>query len=364
MDEYTEIKLDIFEHLGQRARLRSTLTARELIEEILREFDDITSESPDQYALFLKGTDRPLQAGLTLAQLDIQPQDQLVLEYARQSLRRMISPENHVSLHDEVNGRSYEILWQPAIIGRPTNEAEHNIMLAVNLQLHPKGLTVSRKHAEITFSGGHYFIEPMAENNPVTLNDKTLAFHTKRELKHGDKINIGRSSLPLVFNLTPVIAPQPHRHTTSTAMEKPAQVSSPKPAATIPMSKPTPASLIRKPDNNGEMTQLEGDGKRAARLVIERSSDANQAELGLELTSFPMIIGRDLPLLKEEKDVSRQHMEITYDPGSRKYYVTDRKSTNGVFLEGTRIEPNLSYEIQTGARIGLGATLILRFEGG
>src|SRR5512133_1116829 len=175
MDEYIDVKLDIFEHVGQRARLRKSLTVSGLVEEILREFDDIAADSPEKYGVFVKGMDRPLNAASTMLQLDIQPQDELVFEYVRQNIRRMLDAANYAFLRDDTNGRTYDIQWQPAVIGRPTNEAEHNIMLAVNLQLHPKGLTISRKHAEITFSDGRYFIEPLAENNPVAVNDKLIS---------------------------------------------------------------------------------------------------------------------------------------------------------------------------------------------
>jgi pSer/pThr/pTyr-binding forkhead associated (FHA) protein len=82
----------------------------------------------------------------------------------------------------------------------------------------------------------------------------------------------------------------------------------------------------------------------------------------LELLTYPSYVGRDLPLLSGEKDVSRQHLEIRFDPATRKFLLTDLKSTNGVFLDGNRIEPNRPYEIRNGVRVGLGANVLLRFE--
>ena len=46
MDEYIDVKIDVFEHTGQRARLRKNLTVVNLIEEVLKEFDDIVADSP------------------------------------------------------------------------------------------------------------------------------------------------------------------------------------------------------------------------------------------------------------------------------------------------------------------------------
>jgi pSer/pThr/pTyr-binding forkhead associated (FHA) protein len=355
MDEYIDVKLDIFEHVGQRARLRKSLTVSGLVEEILREFDDIAADSPEKYAVFLKGMDRPLSASSTMTQLDIQPQDELVFEYVRQNIRRMLNPENYAFLRDDANGRVYDLQWQPAIIGRPTNEAEHNIMLAVNLQLHPKGLTVSRKHAEITFSDGHYYIELLAENNPVAVNDKAIPFGTRRELKHGDRINIGRNDLLLTFQTQ-----------SAASVQKPA-ASRPIPSQPVPpsperISQPAPAQPVPQPVVDDGKTHLVQEGFQIARLVIEKSTTPGQVGQWVELLTYPSFVGRDVPLLSGEKDVSRQHVEVRVDPATRKFLLTDLKSTNGVFLDGVRIEPQRPYEIKTGVKVGLGANVILRFE--
>jgi pSer/pThr/pTyr-binding forkhead associated (FHA) protein len=346
MDEYLDVKLDIFEHVGQRARLRKSLTVSGLVEEILREFDDIAADAPEKYAVFLKGTERALQANSTLAELDLQPQDELVFEYVRQNIRRMLNPENYAFLRDEANGRVYEIQWQPAVIGRPTNEAEHNIMLAVNLQLHPKGLTVSRKHAEITFLDGRYYLEPLAENNPVAVNDQVVLFGTRREIRLGDRINIGRNDLLLVF-------------ATQAAVAK--RASPPSASQPIPVSAAFPAQPgVSAPE--ADQTHLVQEGFQIVRLVIEKSSTPGQVGQWLELLTYPSYVGRDQPLFKGEKDVSRQHLEVRFDPVSRKFLVTDLQSTNGVTLDGSLLEPNRSYEIRTGTRLGLGPNVVLRFE--
>ena len=37
MDEYLEIRLDVFEHVGQRARVMKSLKVDELIDEVLKD---------------------------------------------------------------------------------------------------------------------------------------------------------------------------------------------------------------------------------------------------------------------------------------------------------------------------------------
>jgi pSer/pThr/pTyr-binding forkhead associated (FHA) protein len=364
MDEYIDVKLDIFEHVGQRIRLRKSLTISGLIEEILREFDDIAADAPEKYAVFLKGMDRPLNASSTMEQLDLQPQDELVFEYVHQNIRRMLTPENYAFLRDEANQRVYDIQWQPAIIGRPTNEAEHNIMLAVNLQLHPKGLTVSRKHAEITFADGHYYLEPLAENNPVAVNDKLIPFGTRRELKNGDKIILGRNDLPLTF-LTQSAASAAQKPAVShpvPSQPKPAPL--PQPAAPERVAQPTPVQPGPLPvaEDDGNKTRLGDESAPISRLVIERSSTPEQTGQQWLLTTYPSQIGRNLPLLQNEKDVSRAHLEVNYNLATRKFLIMDLNSQNGVFLEGLRLAPQQPIEIKPGMKIGLGANVVLRFE--
>ena len=55
-------------------------------------------------------------------------------------------------------------------------------------QLVIPGNAVSRKHAQITFSGGDYFIEDLRSRNKTYLNSKEVVARTA--LKHGDRIKI------------------------------------------------------------------------------------------------------------------------------------------------------------------------------
>ena len=86
-EDYIDVKFDIFEHVGQRARIRKTLTVDAVIEEILKEFDDIPSDSPEKYSVYLKGAERPLDNTKTLAELDVQPQDELLFDHFHKDTR-------------------------------------------------------------------------------------------------------------------------------------------------------------------------------------------------------------------------------------------------------------------------------------
>jgi pSer/pThr/pTyr-binding forkhead associated (FHA) protein len=356
MDEYIEVKIDVFEHTGQRARLRKTLTISGLVEEILKEFDDISADAPGKYALFLKGTDRPLNPANSLEQLDLQPQDELVFNYLRQANRQMLDSRNYAFLRDDAAGRVYDIQWQPAIIGRPTNDADHNINLAVNLQLHAKGQSVSRKHAQVTFSGGRFIIEPLAAQNPVFVNGKEIPFGSRKEIRTADRIQLGHKNLVLTFST--------QTQTPTAAGESRAPAATPQPASQpAPVFPPQSAPVnYSKPAVLDGATNLSPESAVLVRLIVEVAK--NNANLGkrLEIITFPFALGRDLPQLSGENEVSRRHAEIQFNAAQKKFYITDLKSTNGVTLQGNRIEAERPYELTPGMRIGLGPVVLLRFE--
>jgi len=347
MDEYIEVKIDVFDHLGQRARLRRSLTIRTLIEEILKEFDDIAAEIPEKYAIYAQGMDRPLAPASVLEQLDIQPQDTLVFKYASQSQndQQALEPHQYAAMRDEA-GAIYLIKWQPALIGRPNNDGKHDASLAVNLQSHPKKQTVSRSHAQVTFSSGHYYIQPLAENNPIFVEGKQIAFGTHREINDGDKISIGTKGLQLIFL------------TRKSADQQPAAAPDDQKQAPPPDDSAPQQSLV-----SDEPPQPAPESAPVTFLVVEEATDPGRIGQKIELNTYPSVIGRKNPLLQTEKDVSRQHAEVSYDPATGKFSIKDMISANGVFIDDTRLKPNQVYEIPPGTRVRLGPKLVLRFEG-
>ena len=350
MDDYIDVKIDVFEHSGQRARLHKSLTVQALIEEVLREFDDIAADEPERYAIYLKGFDQPLKASETLARLDIQPQDELVFDYIRQAIRRMLDVEYYASLREDSTGKEFAIEWQPAVIGRPSTDVDHYLILAVNVQLLPNGKTISRRHAQITFSEGRYFIEPLTEQNPTFLNGKEVPAQGKREIRNGDKLAFGKKSLTMTFctsaqnNSQSITRKMPDRETHESATQPRLVLHSP----TAPI------------DQNATVL---GSNVVAA-LVIEASSTPERMGERIELFTFPYSIGRILTRLSEEQEVSRRHAEINYDAQQDQYTITDVQSTNGVTLDGVKITPGVPHVISPDMRIGLGSVLVLRLETG
>jgi pSer/pThr/pTyr-binding forkhead associated (FHA) protein/uncharacterized ubiquitin-like protein YukD len=354
MDDYIDVKIDIFEHSGQRARVRRNLTVRGLIEEILKEFDDIGVDQPEKYTLNLKGNDRALNANHNLVQLDIQPQDELVLDYVRQTLRQMLDPSQYAVLVEDTTGKEFDIQWQPALIGRPNNEVDHNIMLAANLLLLPNGMTVSRSHAQITVSEGRYYIEPLAENNPVFVNNKEIPFGGRVEIRNGDRIAFGRNRLSMTFRSRGQPAPRASAARPTASRTEPQVAPPSQPQAPHPTRPEQPPEIMA--------TRIADALPGPARLVIEVTSNPDLADQNISLENLPVVLGRSLPIFSSEISVSRRHAEVNYDAGSGKYTLTDLQSTNGVSINGQAIQPNTPYELAPGTKIGLGQLVVVRFE--
>ena len=99
-----------------------------------------------------------------------------------------------------------------------------------------------------------------------------------------------------------------------------------------------------------------------AYLLVEKSTAATQVGQRIDISEYPFILGRNLPALSFDSEISRRHAQITYNPQNYKFYLIDMQSTNGVFINGVRIQVNLINEIKSGVRIGLGANVVVRFE--
>jgi hypothetical protein len=94
----------------------------------------------------------------------------------------------------------YDLIWQPAIIGRRDHRnPSNNRLLAVDLEDIEDLPTVSRHHACITSSGGKFYIEQIQKRNPTFVDGKKLTPNTKSPLPAGSVIQVGRISL--TFNI-------------------------------------------------------------------------------------------------------------------------------------------------------------------
>ena len=200
MEETIDISIDVFDQEDQRARVKTGLTVSGLIDEILKEFDDLDRKTPQAYALYLKGATRPLARERTLKELDIHAQDELIFRYARTSPRILLRGTRQAYLLEETTHKVFELGWVPAVIGRPNaTDPAANELLAVNLEPFPDSKKISRRHAQITLEDGQFMIESLADNNPTYLNDEREPITGKRQLLPNTSIRLGMGVIVLTF---------------------------------------------------------------------------------------------------------------------------------------------------------------------
>ncbi len=198
-----ELVVDVFDLAAQRALALSTLTPPQLVDAVLAEFRELEflGDNADDYQL-LKATDRsPLDDGATIGD-QLGGGDRLILmERVAQPPAGTRPPGRLVYLREQGSGKVYPLHWQPAIIGRPDREQDHNDRVAVNLSNHPAGQRVSRRHAQIVESDGVFFVEPLSPNPTVVRDGQGTALpaQTRQPLRHGDVVYLENSQIALKF---------------------------------------------------------------------------------------------------------------------------------------------------------------------
>jgi len=198
MDDYIELELTIFDQPRQRVKVIQSLSVRVLIEEILKEFDDLDYLTVDSYALFLKGQESWLDPCKTITQLDLKPHDELEMGYSRLN-RNIKKAEDRVILFSPSGGRIYEIRQFPALIGRSGNDQMMNTQLAVDLKLLPDSGHISRHHFQLFVQNKKFYIQTIPGSNPVFLNAVLAPVAGTQEVKHGDYIYLSQQHLPVLF---------------------------------------------------------------------------------------------------------------------------------------------------------------------
>jgi len=291
----------------------------------------------------MKGSDTPLEVHKNLIELDLQPQDEVVFDHFRRFLRKNLSPKDCVSFIEVKSGEGFDVTWQPALIGRASQDMDHNVLLGVDLEYLPEGKTISRTHAEFTVEHGRYFIRPMAAHNPVFLNGKEMPYNKRFAIKHRDELTLGYKDVTLFFRTQITGKSAAVEQDTREEKMKASQAVADEPAATMI-------------DDAAVSMKLETPA-----LIIEKSAIEANIGVAIALVEFPYLLGRTHPQLTQEDQVSRRHAEITQNAAG-KFFVTDLGSTNGTMVNGAKIQAKQPIEIMKGSHIRLGNVLTVRLE--
>jgi len=186
---------------------------------------------------------------------------------------------------------------------------------------------VSRKHAEIFFEGGRFFVKDLKSGNKTFLNETPLPSEQKTILQPGDLIRIGPYDLR--FTLPRPGDQDPYEKTDSDILE-------------IKMVKKLLKALDR--ENAPSLEIMEGPGQ-GQRCVLEGKSQE-------------VVIGRDpaCEFVIDSDVISRQHARLT-----RKWdavQIEDMGSRNGVYVGRKRVKKKA---LKDGDRVHLG-TVVLVFR--
>jgi hypothetical protein len=192
----------------KRVNLRSSLVVANLIATIQDKFN-----LDGNYVLRLENDRHSLPADLPLDQTPTREGSVLVceplleetgtLDAIQRGVRvRLSKGFKRVYLQETRFLSEFDLMWQPAIIGRrDSRNPSKNRLLAVDLDELEEDSTVSRHHACITEQGGSFFIESVNARNPTFLNDARLRMGTKYPLPPGARIQVGRMNL-LFYTIT------------------------------------------------------------------------------------------------------------------------------------------------------------------
>jgi len=171
-----------------RVLLLKEMTVRDLREEVVNKF---VQESGKKSDFVLIANQQPLALSKKLSSLT----PDTVVRLIRADKTQKVSEQ--VALVVDENTR-FAITTLPAIIGR---SKQADPALAVNVNDLPNGLTVSRRHAELSRQGETFVIRNIADNpqdKPIYINEVALASaDIPKEVVDGTVIRLGKIVLTL-----------------------------------------------------------------------------------------------------------------------------------------------------------------------
>ncbi len=171
-----------------RVLLLKEMTVRDLREEVVNKF---VQESGKKSDFVLMANQQPLALSKRLSSLTAD----MVIRLERADKRQKVK-EQVALMFDE--NTEFAITTLPAIIGR---SKQGDAALAVNVNDLPNGLTVSRRHAELSRQGETFIIRNIADNpvdKPIYINEVALASaDIPKEVGDGTAIRLGKITLTL-----------------------------------------------------------------------------------------------------------------------------------------------------------------------
>ncbi|NNJ09787.1 FHA domain-containing protein [Chloroflexales bacterium ZM16-3] len=202
MSAYQRLTINIFDKGDEAAEVQPKLKPVELIAAILAEFGDdlpYLSLNPSGYHL-LRGNGTPLIDDTPIGS-QLGSETRVVLaERIPQIPPQATALPAPLYLREPKSGKVFPLHWSPALIGRSDSNLPDEALLAVNLNGLPHSERVSRRHARITYQGGKYVFECLADN-PVVLRtaggEIPLTGNRRHQIQPNDMIVLEFSQIQL-----------------------------------------------------------------------------------------------------------------------------------------------------------------------
>lgn len=199
MNDYIRMSItsDLFvEKPQQNVEVLGNVPVKTVIYEILKEFG-----LKGAYGLWFKSTKQELDLNRTLVEQNVGMGAEL--EFGKRTTRfpagaNEITGKMRGYFRVDGDGRTFPLAWQPALIGRSTDPASAS-QLAVDLKDVDQTKSVSRQHAQVTEDRGEYFIQRLADNNQLVVDNRQLARLSPAALKSGTVVKVGNLSMTFIL---------------------------------------------------------------------------------------------------------------------------------------------------------------------
>jgi pSer/pThr/pTyr-binding forkhead associated (FHA) protein len=172
--------------------LPAEIPVGQLIHLLLRAFakGSPPANSPPYFQLRLDSEKQPLPLDESLAERNVWDGAYLALEPAPAARPQATGARPAVLVSE--TGRSYPLSGETALLGRSTTQGNTGAENMIDLRGEVRGETVSRRHADIVFTNGAWFITPFkTSRNATIVNDTPVPQEQRRRLSNGDILLLG-----------------------------------------------------------------------------------------------------------------------------------------------------------------------------
>lgn len=189
-------------------------------------------------------------------------------------------------------------------------------------------IRVSRQHARLRWDGTHFYLTDLESSNGTFVNSEKLEPNVPFEVSPEQSIKIGECTL-----LLKAPPPPPPKNDTPLAGAEAIKPDTPRYDATVAGG-----------DTNYGLTE-----RFQLRYCFKGGEDKTHVLLSGK-TSIGR--GKENDLTLEDQEVSRHHAVIEIEGGS--LWITDLNSTNGVTIDGLRLNPLERHQVSAGKKIAIG----------